>query len=111
MQEPQHNHAGIPSQLAMELWRAGQIDSFAQLESWLREMGSRVFLIAVPTQYFGDQFDAMYPVPRDDTPDYVLWTEVNGSEVAQKRLATHELTPQENMKRLERTGLLKLRSE
>jgi hypothetical protein len=111
MREPEYNHAGTPTQLAIDLWRAGCISSFAQFEGCLRDMGSRVHFLAVPLDYFGDQYVTVYPGGvAEGEPEHTLYAAVNGSEEAQQMLTHLGITAEENVTYLAHTGVITLPS-
>jgi len=113
MREPQYNHAGIPNTLVHELGKANKIDSYAQFERCLREMGSRVHLFAVPLNFYGDQFVVQYPkgLEKDSEPEHAIYIVVNGAEEAQQMRQQLAVTSEENLRRLETTGSLTLPEE
>ena len=106
MKKREYNHAGTPTQFAIELMKAGLIDSFVDFEKCLRAAGSRVYFIAVPTDYFGADYKVGYPLGREGDPDFVLYAAVNGSKEAAAKLEEIGVTPEENLVRLETTGVL-----
>ncbi|HEX8762919.1 MAG TPA: hypothetical protein VF733_04140 [Candidatus Saccharimonadales bacterium] len=108
MREPQYNHAGIPAQVAIDLQRAGYVASFAHFETCLREMGSRVHFLAVPLDFYGEQYTTTYPLGREDQPEYTLYAAVNGAEEAAQMLERLGITAEENVARLENAGVLTL---
>lgn len=108
MREPQYNHAGVPTQFAIELWKAGQINSFAQFEDYLRDVGSRVHLLAVPKDFYGPDYLTIFPQGVQGEPDYTLYVAVNGPEEAQQMRERLSLTSAENMHRLKSAGVLTL---
>lgn len=108
MCEPQYNHAAIPTQVAIDLQRAGYVTSFAHFETCLREIGSRVHFLAVPIDFFGDQYTTAYPLGREDQPQYTLYAAVNGADEAAQMLERLGITAEENVARLENAGVLNL---
>lgn len=112
MRTPQYNHAGVPSQLAIDLWRSGAINSFAQFEACLRQMRSRVHFIAAPLGFHGSQYETTYPHGLSaGKPEYTLHVAVNGAAEASETLAQLSLTPEENVRRLRTTGVLTVPEE
>lgn len=107
MSRQEFNHAGTPSQAAIYLWQQGGINSLADFEAHLRDVGSRVHFIAVPLDYFGDEFDTIYPVTnRESNPEYSLYVAVNGVIEASQMLQKLKITMKENQERLAVTGIL-----
>lgn len=110
----QYNHGGFPVQLAVHLGKRGLIDSFAQFETVLRQLGSRVYFIAVPLDYYvasdeGVQLRTVYPFGHEgEDPEYTLYTAVNGAQDASDMLARLSITAGENLHRLETTGILSI---
>lgn len=108
MRQSEYNHAGTPTQIAIELQRIGQIESFAHFETCLREMDSRVHFLAVPLDFYGDQYGVAYPLDRDGQPEYALYAAVNGADEAKQMLESLGITAAENKARLKNTGVLTL---
>ncbi|HSW36968.1 MAG TPA: hypothetical protein VLG37_01205 [Candidatus Saccharimonadales bacterium] len=108
MRDPLFNHAGFPTQMAIDLIKQGQIDSFAQFEKWLRELGSKIYFLALPLDYYPPPWDraTQFPWPSDEKPKYTLWVAVNGEEEAQALLGELQITVGENASRLRETGVL-----
>jgi len=106
MREPRYNNAGVPTQIAVDLMRAGIISSFTQFEDCMRKAGSRVHFLAVPLDFFGDQYVTTYPLEREGEPEYTLYTAVNGAEEAAQMLQRLGMTAEENLSRLDNTGVL-----
>lgn len=101
------NHAGTPSQLAIDLWKDGKISSFAQFEEALRHVDSRVYSFAVPLDYFGKQTKTIYPVNKgNEIPKYTLYFAVNGKNEAIQMRKKLGVTIAENQRRLKQTGIL-----
>lgn len=111
MRDPQYNHAGVPTQIAVELMRAGIIDRFTQFEACMREVGSRVHFLAVPLDFFGDKYRTSYPAGREGEPQYTLYTAVNGADEAAQMLQRLGITAEENVTRLDSTGVLTVSTE
>lgn len=107
MSRQEFNHAGTPSQAAIYLWQQGGINSLADFEAHLRDVSSRVHFIAVPLNYFGDDFNTIYPPNTGEgEPEYTLYVAVNGSVEAAEMLQRLQITEKENQERLAVTGIL-----
>lgn len=106
MRQPEHNHAGVPGLFVIELWKAGYIGSPADFEACLRKVGSRVHLIAVPKDHFGEQLTAVYPEGVPGEPEYALYACVNGAQEAAEKLARLGISAEDNTAMLARTGVL-----
>lgn len=110
MLDPQNNNASFPILLAVNLITVGQLQSLPQFEAWLREMDSKVYLMAVPLGFYGPDYvdRTRYPGKADSEPEYTLWAGVNGEAEAREMLARLGVTPHENMRRLHATGVIPL---
>ena len=97
-----------PTQLAIDLLRADYITSLAQFEACLRTAESRVHFLAVPLDFFGSQYETVYPVKREEKPQYSLYVAVNDADEAAQMLERLGITARENAVRLENTGVLTL---
>lgn len=104
----QYNHAGVPTQIAIDLMRSGRVSSFTEFERWLRETGSRVHLVAVPLDFYGPEWEGntARPIDTAEEPQYTLWTGVNGPQEAAQMLTRLGITEQENGQRLSTAGVL-----
>lgn len=105
---PDSNHAGTPGMLALELWKSEKISSLATFESWLRQMHTRVHFVAVPLDFYGDANPGTttYMECREGDPEYTTWIGVNGDDEAQEMLEHLGLSEEENLQRLETTGMI-----
>lgn len=103
-----YNHAGVPTQVAIDLIKAGMVTSLAKFEGWLRELDSRVHFIGVPLDFYGPKRadKTVNPFDPEDVPEYTLWTGVNGGEEAAAMLGQLGITPEENSQRLLSAGVL-----
>lgn len=103
-----YNHAGVPTQIAIDLIKAGMATSFAEFEGWLRELDSRVHFIGVPLDFYGPKWadKTVNPFDPEDMPEYTLWAGVNGEEEATAMLEQLGITPDENSQRLLSVGVL-----
>lgn len=108
MCQRQYNHAGVPTQAAIELQGAGYVTSFAHFEACLRQMGSRVHFLAVPLDFYGSRFATIYPLGRTDPPEHSLYVAVNSADEAAQMLERLGVTSEENVARLENMGVLTL---
>ena len=106
---PEGNHAGTAAMLAVELWRAEKISSLATLEKWLRQMQSSIHFVALPLDYYGDAkpgATTTYMGCKEGEPEYTVWIGVNGADEANAMLDTLGITQEENLERLQTTGML-----
>lgn len=105
-----YNHAGVPGQIIKELLEARMTTSLAEIEGWLREMGSKIYLVAAPLDHYGadwaDKTAYFDFLDRTDSPEFTLWVGVNGEAEATELLDRLSLTPDENLARLHSTGFL-----
>jgi hypothetical protein len=75
----------------------------------LRSLGSRVYLLALPIEFFGNEFETFYPGgPRHDAgyKPYALWICMNGKPEAEKKMIKHNMTAIDNQVRLHSCGFL-----
>jgi len=110
---PACNTAQYPSMLITNLMEHGCVDSFSQFEGWLRDMDSRVYLVAVPLDFYGPTWQdktKYHPYMGEKTgdPENTLWVGVNGLPEAEQLLHRLAITPAENLEMLHRTGVLTL---
>ena len=105
MQTPGYNHSGVPTQMAIDLMQAGIIDSFAQFEACMRDVGSRVYFLTVPLDFYGGRHPVTHPSGQEGEPEYALFVAVNGAEEAAQMLEHLGITPEENAARLISTGV------
>jgi len=110
MGDQRFNNAAVPTQVALDLMRAGVISSFTQLEACMREAGSRVHFLAVPLDFFGDQYVTTYPLGQEGEPEYTLYAAVNGAGEAADMLQRLGITAEENAARLGSAGILTMPS-
>jgi hypothetical protein len=105
------NHAGYPMTLITNLMKEGSVESFSQFEGWLREMDSRVYLVAAPLDVFGSRWRdktkyQSYMGAKIGEPEYTLWVGVDGSLGSRQLLQYLAMSPEENLARLDRTGIV-----
>jgi hypothetical protein len=114
------NHAGTTFKDVEQLWGEGVVGSLAELEEGLRDMGSRIYLIAAPldtyrrrvseTQAPGQVLDVPTRYPEHyrpgEEPEYTLVIAVHGPEEASKILFNYGMSPEQNLERLAATGML-----
>lgn len=106
--DQRYNHAGVPQQVALDLMKVGRMESFAQFETWLRQLDSKIHFVAVPLEFYGLEWvdKTKYPLDRHGTPEYTMWVGVNGEREAEWMLRRLGITEQENRQRLLTTGIL-----
>lgn len=106
----EYNNAAIPSQIAVDLINEDILTSLSQFETLLRNMGSRVHFIAVPLDFYGPHWASRtkYPNHVEGDPEYTLWVGVNGDKEAEEQLSHLHISPEDNLQRLLRTGILVL---
>jgi len=109
--DPRYHNAGTPGQVIQELMEAGLVSDFVEFEGWLRECDSRVHLVAVPLDYYGGEWSdkSKYVAFQGDKvgdPEFTLWIGVNGAPEADDILRALGITAEENLDRLQRTGIL-----
>lgn len=108
-ERPEYNNPHVPENVARILWAERKINSLGQFEDILREMESKVYLIAGPLD---EDYITFYPVPREDQPEYSLYIAKGwGGDVSKllrnKLLRKLGITPEENRYRLDKTGIRK----
>jgi len=101
-----YNNAMIAGQHIMELVNDHNV-SFPEIESALREMNSRVYLIGLPMYFFQGEYKLQSKLPRSsEIFEYVLWIELNGKEKFKEFLDKNNFTSID--KTLKKTGFLML---
>ncbi|MCA9327460.1 hypothetical protein KDA14_02940, partial [Candidatus Saccharibacteria bacterium] len=101
---PSYNHAAVPTQVAVDSMRHGMVASFAGFEHCLRDVGSRVHFVAVPLDFFGQQYRSVYPVNRlDEAPEHTLYVVMNGEGEAQELLGNLGVMQAQNLEHLVNT--------
>lgn len=91
---------------AGDLMDAGVVQTFADIEKGLRTLGSRVFLIARPLVEY-PMSATIYPGTREGSPEYSLFVGTGGQILADGLLRTYKLDADENLARLETTGVVR----
>jgi hypothetical protein len=107
----ENNNAGFVSQVIVNNL-ANQWINLADVEVMLREQSSRVFLLALPVEVYGDGFETFFPGrPQNDTGyyPYALWVCMNGRAEAEKTMMEHGLNSVDNQVRLHSCGFLTLK--
>ena len=106
--DPSNNNALFVGQFVLNLVEDSV--TIPEVEEALREIGSRVFLVALPlTEAEREQYDLfLLDTPELGTPDleYSLWIGMNGQAEALERLEQHGITPQQNLTNLSKAGFL-----
>lgn len=103
--EPKYNHAGVVAQVLVDVFRKIGLSNFDEVENMLRARKSRVFLVAVPIGYFGDQYMAKVS-EMDVNLEYALWVCMNGENEVKEALSEHRVTADDNMRNLRNCGFL-----
>lgn len=90
---------------------AGELADLTDFEHWLRDCGSRVHLAAVPLDFYGSDWIGKtryidFQEGKEGNPDYILWIGVNGPQEATDLLVSLGVTPEGNLDRLARAGML-----
>lgn len=99
----ENNHAGFVGQILVNQLKEGE--TLSEAEQMLRNMNSRIHLIAVPIEAFGPKLRAFHPNDCEDRP-YALWVCMNGKEEANEELKKNDLTEVDNLVRLHSCGFL-----
>jgi len=71
----------------------------------LRDINSRIHLIAIPINAFGGKLRAFHPQDEEDKP-YALWVCMNGKEEAENELTKNGISYVDNLVRLHSCGFL-----
>lgn len=79
--------------------------TLARAEQILREINSRVFLIALPIEIFMNRYDSILP-NQIDKMHYALWICMNGKRQAQIQLSKNKISEVDNMVQLHSYGFL-----
>lgn len=97
-------HAMVWGQFIVDLSRVFSLNPCGALEALLRERNSNTYLLGLVLKdpY---NFEVKLPHTQEKYP-YQLWTEVNGPKAASQIREEEEITPEINLARLPRTGLL-----
>ncbi|HEY4963333.1 MAG TPA: hypothetical protein VIH90_01415 [Candidatus Saccharimonadales bacterium] len=103
-----YNHAGVPTQIAVDLIKEERATSLSEFEGWLREMDSRAHFVGVPLDFFGEAWSdkTVNPFATTDIAEYTLWVGVNGDIEASELMERIGISPEENSIRLLTTGIL-----
>lgn len=79
----------------------------SHIETIIRKEDYEVYLIAVPKSELPENLTISYPnKDAKVTPEFFLWLEGNGKDVAAAQLKTLKKTKEQNLKDLEKTGFL-----
>jgi hypothetical protein len=105
IQQAQYNNAGTVSQFFVDIFNQLGHSDLSKIEELLRDSDSRIHLIAVPAEFFGDQFEATLP-HSPHTLKFALWVCMNGPDEARKTLSQHRITSEENNENLHECGFL-----
>jgi hypothetical protein len=94
--------------LVTELISTGSASSPAEIEGWLREMGSQIHLLAVELRHYPpeDRVWCIYTWQADEAPEYALWVGKEGDAEARKYFDLTGISPEENLERLVTAGIL-----
>lgn len=95
----------IVERTAEQLWRNGTMESLAEFETCLRDIGSRVYCIATPLGMYGGGYPTYNPAHQERDPKYTLAIATSSNERA-RMLQECEMDIRENTARLPETGLL-----
>jgi len=102
----EYNNAMILGQYIMELVKDHDI-LFPEIESALREMKSRVYLIGLPMYFFKGEYELQSKLPNSsEIFEYALWIEVNGENVLNSFIERNNFTSIDRT--LKKTGFLML---
>lgn len=109
----ENNHAGFVALFLVNEIKENPKNGLADFEMALREMNSRVHLIAIPLESYG-KFEGktcttFYPTPGADYKPYGLWVSMNGKAEAEETMKKHDLTEIDNLVRLHNCGFLTLK--
>lgn len=102
----EYNNAMAVSEVMIELLDKVTLLDF---EEAFREVNSRIYLLAVPVEKFGPEFDSMLPGV-DTKMEYALWVCMNGKQETDAKLDSIGSTSQDNIERLKKCGLLILKN-
>lgn len=103
---PSKNNAGYVGEMLLKALQ-GRSNSFnlADAEAVLRELHSRVYLVAIPIEKFPG-FTTVYPSMDADYKPYALWVCMNGHDEYIQTLHKHKISPIENQVNLHHCGFL-----
>jgi len=100
----ENNHAGFVGQILVDELKQGN-GSLPEAEQMLRDINSRIHLIAIPINAFGGKLRAFHPQDEEDKP-YALWVCMNGKEEAENELTKNGISYVDNLVRLHSCGFL-----
>lgn len=106
IQLPQYANAGVVAQVLLNVFIEIGRSNLAEVEQLLRGRDSSLHLLAMPVDFFGDQYKAYLPDISADL-EHALWVCMNGQDEATATLSEHGITQVQNAANLENCGFLK----
>lgn len=104
---PIHNNAGYVGSILLNIIKEGKGQyNLIHIESILRAMQSRVYLIAKPIEFFGSELTTFYPLPDSEYKPYALWVCMNGKKEAEAELQQMSMSALGNLAALNMCGFL-----
>lgn len=106
--QKEFNHAAAVGQILMNILNVNKELDLVDLENYLREMKSRVYLLALPMGFFnnGDQqYMSVFP-DKENLQENALWICMNGENEASAMMQQNNLTKELNLEKLKRCGFL-----
>ncbi|KKP39659.1 MAG: hypothetical protein UR28_C0005G0032 [Candidatus Peregrinibacteria bacterium GW2011_GWF2_33_10] len=105
IKQPQYNNATVVAQFLVNVFNEIGRSDLAEVEKLLRDNDSRIYLIAVPVKFFGNQYESRLP-NFSNTLNYALWICMNGLTEALVILSQHGTSTKKNEENLVNCGFL-----
>lgn len=108
--QPEFNNAGYVGEILMRLLENNKDLYLTDVEKYLRELNSRVYLLALPLSFFNQgeaKFISALPNENyDKMQENALWVCMNGEEETRDMMVIQNLTTELNLEKLKKCGFL-----
>ena len=106
IKQQKNNNAGYVGQILIEKLKFDHENNLADAEVAFRECHSRVFLVALPLEIYGNKMLRIFYPGKDGFYPYALWVCMNGKSEAEELMKKHNINEIDNLVRLHSCGFL-----